>query len=89
MFIVADLNSLSYDLSDTQRVRCERCDLYTSSPCDKNSGERFSAHGPSCFSNKEMHLPENTIFDLILTLGSRSHEILPNPSTFCDLCTGS
>ena len=42
-----------YDLSDTQDgLRCERnviCILWlTSSPCDKNSGERSRAHGLSC-----------------------------------------
>ena len=55
-FILIELSELiifGYDPSDAQDgLRCWRNGIYilllTSSPCDKNSGERSRAHGPSC-----------------------------------------
>ena len=54
MYILIEFSEsivLSYDLSDTHDgIRCERNAIYilVSSPCDKNSGKPFRAHGPSC-----------------------------------------
>ena len=50
----SDLLFFDYGLSDIQDgLRCLRNWIYilwlTSSPCDKNPGERFRAPGPSCF----------------------------------------
>ena len=51
---ISILIGFGYDLSDTQDgLRCWRNEIYilwlTSSPCDKDSGERSSAHAPSCY----------------------------------------
>ena len=57
-YILIELNELVvfvYGLRDTQdKLWCLRNEIYillwlTSSPCDKNSGERFRAHVSSCF----------------------------------------
>ena len=56
-YILIELSELvvfDFGLSDTQDgLWCLRIGIYilwlTSSPCDNNSGERFRAHGPSCF----------------------------------------
>ena len=56
---LSELLVFDHDLSDTQdRLRCWRNGIYIlwfiSSHCEKNSGERFRAHGPFCFLNVVM-----------------------------------
>ena len=53
---LSELVVFNYGPCDTQdNIRCLRNGIYilwlTSSPCDKNSGEQFRAHGPSCLLN--------------------------------------
>ena len=46
---------------------CELCFVVTSSPPDKDSGERSRAHGPSCccfFLNQTMKLQLNSSFHM-------------------------
>ena len=71
-YILIELSELiffGYDLSDTQDgPTFWRNGIYilwlTSPPCDKVSGERSKAHGPSCFPNRKT-FPEYRNYKLL------------------------